>query len=77
MKRAALVALLRDLEVPPHVLREAADELEAMPANDARQVAVHTAKPPKRRRERVVVPPADVSDLDVAAARRALRRAGL
>jgi hypothetical protein len=34
-------------------------------------------RPTPRRRERSVVVPMDVSDLDVAAARRALRRAGV
>ncbi len=60
------------LGVVSKAMAELAEEFtdDAEPAAPQRQ-------PTARRRERAVLVPAHVSDLDVAAARRALRRAGV
>lgn len=55
------------------LLRELAELLEAeLPAEDAPA----PVKSAPRRRRTVVAEPEDVTDIDVAAAKRALRRAG-
>ncbi len=60
------------LGVVSKAMAELAEEFSSEAATNAPQ-----RRPTPRRRERSVVVPMDVSDLDVAAARRALRRAGV
>ena len=60
------------LGVVSKAMAELAEELSSEDATSVPQ-----RPPTSRRRERSVVVPRDVTDLDVAAARRALRRAGI
>jgi len=60
------------LGVVSKAMAELAEEFSSEPVADAAQ-----RRPVARRRERSVVVPTNVSDLDMAAARRALRRAGV
>ncbi len=63
------------LGIVSKAMAELAEEFDEEREGDPSVAAVRPTR--RRRRERVMPVPMNVSDLDVAAARRALRRAGI